>query len=56
MCIRDRIQKEAEKAAEKFRKEMKTEEAYRVKSMADQIAEETMEYGLSLIHISSTIS
>ena len=31
--------KEAEKTAEKFRKEMKTEEAYRVKSMADQIAE-----------------
>ena len=37
-----KIQKEAEKAAEKFRKEMKTEEAYRVKSMADQIAEEKM--------------
>ena len=42
-----KIQKEAEKAAEKFRKEMKTEEAYRVKSMADQIAEETMEYGIT---------
>ena len=42
-----RIQKEAEKTAEKFRKEMKTEEAYRVKSMADQIAEETMEYGIT---------
>ena len=33
-----KIQKEAEKAAEKYRKEMKTEEAYRVKYMADQIA------------------
>lgn len=42
-----RIQKEAEKTAEKFRKEMKTEEAYRIKSMADQIAEETMEYGIT---------
>ena len=26
---------------------MKTEEAYRIKSMADQIAEETMEYGIT---------
>ena len=43
----ERIQKEAEKIAEKFRKEMKTEEAYRIKSTAERIAEETMEYGIS---------
>ncbi len=43
----DKILKEAEKVSEKLRKEMKTEEAYRIKSAAEQIAEETMEYGIS---------
>ena len=43
----DRILKEAEKVSVKFRKEMKTEEAYRVKASAEQMAEETLEYGLS---------
>lgn len=41
----EKIKKEAKRTAEKFRKEMKTEEAYRVQSLADQIAEETTEYG-----------
>ena len=41
----EKIKKEAKRTAEKFRKEMKTEEAYRVQSLADQIAEETAEYG-----------
>lgn len=43
----DRILKEAEKVSEKLRKEMKTEEAYRVKSAAEQIAEEAGELGIS---------
>ncbi len=43
----DKILKEAEKVSVKFRKEMKTEEAYRVKSTAEQFAEETIEYGIS---------
>ncbi len=43
----DKILKEAEKVSAKFRKEMKTEEAYRVKSAAEQFAEETLEYGIS---------
>lgn len=43
----DRILKEAEKVSAKLRKEMKTEEAYRVKSVAEQIAEEAGELGIS---------
>lgn len=43
----DKILNEAEKVSAKFRKEMKTEEAYRVKSAAEQFAEETLEYGIS---------
>ena len=43
----DKILKEAEKVSAKLRREMKTEEAYRIKSAAEQIAEETMEYGIS---------
>lgn len=42
-----RILKEAEKVSLKLRKEMKTEEAYRVKSAAEQIAEEAGEFGIS---------
>lgn len=41
------ILKEAKKVSEKLRAEMKTEEAYRVKSAADQIAEEAGELGIS---------
>ncbi len=40
----DRILAEAKKVSEKFRKEMKTEEAYRVLSAAEEFAEQTMEY------------
>ena len=43
----DKILKEAEKISAKFRKEMKTEEAYRVKAAAEEFAEETLEYGIS---------
>lgn len=43
----ERILKEAKKVSEKFRKEMKTEEAYRVKSAAEQLAEEVGELGIS---------
>ena len=42
-----KIEADAKKLSELYQKEMKTEEAYRVKSMADQIAEETMEYGIT---------
>lgn len=38
---------EAEKVSAKFRKEMKTEEAYRVKAAAEQVAEEAVELGVS---------
>lgn len=38
--------KEAKKVSEKFRKEMKTEEAYRVSSMAESLAEEWGELSL----------
>lgn len=38
---------EAEKVSAKFRKEMKTEEAYRVKAAAEQVAEEAVELGIS---------
>ncbi len=41
----ERILKEAQKASEKFRREMKTEEAYRIKTAAEQIAEAVREYG-----------
>lgn len=43
----ERILAEAKKVSEKLRKEMKTEEAYRVKSAAEQIAEEAGELGVS---------
>lgn len=43
----ERILKEAEKVSAKLRGEMKTEEAYRVKSAAAQIAEEAGELGIS---------
>ena len=42
-----RILAEAKQVSEKLRGEMKTEEAYRVKSAADQVAEEAGELGLS---------
>lgn len=42
-----RILAEAKKVSEKFRGEMRTEEAYRVKSAAEQIAEEAGELGIS---------
>lgn len=42
-----RISKEAEQVSAKLRKEMKTEEAYRVKAAAEQIAEEAGEFGIS---------
>ena len=42
-----RILKEAEHVSEKLRKEMKTEEAYRVRAAADQIAEEAGELNIS---------
>lgn len=43
----ERILAEAKRVSEKYRKEMKTEEAYRVKSAAEQIAEEAGELGIS---------
>lgn len=43
----ERIMKEAEKVSAKFRKEMRTEEAYRIKSAAEQIAEEAGELCMS---------
>ena len=43
----ERIKEEAKKVAAKLRKEMKTEEAHRVKSAAEQIAEEAGELGIS---------
>lgn len=43
----ERILQEAEKVSAKLRKEMKTEEAYRVKSAAEQIAEAAGELGIS---------
>ena len=42
-----RILKEADKVSAKLRKEMKTEEAHRIKSTAAQIAEEAGELGIS---------
>lgn len=42
-----RIQKEAEAVSAKLRKEMKTEEAHRIKATAEEFAEETLEYGIS---------
>lgn len=43
----ERILKEAEKVSAKLRKEMKTEEAHRVKAAAELIAEEAGEFGIS---------
>ena len=43
----ERIQKEAEKVAEQFKKEMKTEEAHRIRTMAAQIAEEVGEFHIT---------
>ena len=43
----ERILKEAEKVSKKLRAEMRTEEAYRVKSLAEQLAEEAGELGIS---------
>ena len=43
----DQILKEVEKVSAKLRKEMKTEEAHRVKSTAEQFAEEAGELGIS---------
>ena len=43
----ERILKEAEKTARKLRADMHTEEAYRVKSAAEQLAEEAGELGIS---------
>ncbi len=43
----ERILAEAKKVSGKLRKEMKTEEAYRVQSAAEQIAEEAGELGIS---------
>ena len=42
----ERILEEAKKVSEKLRKEMKTEEAYRIKSAAEQLAEEVGELGI----------
>jgi transcription-repair coupling factor (superfamily II helicase) len=41
------MQKEAELVSGQLRKEMKTEEAHRVKTTVDQLAEEILEYGVS---------
>ncbi|MBR5565940.1 MAG: transcription-repair coupling factor [Roseburia sp.] len=43
----DKILAEAKHVSEKFRKEMKTEEAYRALSSAEQFAEQTIEYNVS---------
>ena len=43
----ERILEEADRVSEKLRKELKTEEAYRVKSAAEQLAEEAGELGIS---------
>ena len=43
----EKIKKEAKKTAEKFRKERKTEEAYRVQTMAEQLEETVIAYGMS---------
>ena len=43
----ERMKEEAERISAKFRKEMKTEEAYRVKSAAEEVAEEAVELGIS---------
>ena len=43
----DKILAEAKKVHEKFRKEMKTEEAHRALSSAEQFAEQTIEYNVS---------
>ena len=43
----DKILAEAKKVSEKLRKEMKTEEAHRVLSTAEEFAEQTIEYGVS---------
>lgn len=43
----EKIKNEAKKVADRFRKEQKTEEAYRLTSMAEQLAEEVTEYGIS---------
>ena len=42
----DRLLKEAEHASEKLRKEMKTEEAYRMKTLAEELAEQWGELSL----------
>lgn len=42
-----RIQKEAKKVSDQMRREMKTEEAHRVRAAADQLAEEACELGVS---------
>ena len=42
-----RIQKEAKKVSDQMRGEMKTEEAHRVRTAADQLAEEACELGVS---------
>ncbi len=41
------VQKEAKRVSEKLKKEMKTEEAYRIRSAAEQFAEEAGELGIS---------
>lgn len=43
----ERIQKEAEKVSASLYAKMKTEEAYRVKTTAEQVAEEAGEFGIS---------
>lgn len=42
-----RLEEEKKKVYDKFRKEMKTEEAFRIKSMVDEFAEEMKESGTS---------
>ena len=43
----DKIVAEAKKVSEKFRKDMKTEEAHRALAQASEFAEQTIEYGVS---------
>lgn len=43
----EKIRNEAKRVSENLRKEMKTEEAYRVESVAEQLAEEVEEFGIS---------
>ena len=43
----ERIRKEAKRVSDKLRREMKTEEAHRIRAAADELAEEAGELGVS---------